>query len=537
VGAGRVRRAWILSIAAVAVLIVLAALLHDPEHYLPGAWFMLAVVVAGNVGGWPLSAVVGVLGVIGTWFAVSDPRWSFEVVHARRIVALAGFAAAVVAITYVHHRRDRQAVQEQQARARADALRSLGMALATAVDPRDVARAAIAHVRPAVGADGVMIAVLDEGERRLEWLALAGLPEEVLSRFPSMPLDEPSSATDAVRTGRPVVVDDVQRYYAQYPNLEVRLLDATMWGFWPLLAGDRPLGALGLLWLRRRSLDDDDRVFLDTVTDLCSQSLRRAQVFADEQQLARALQRAVIPRVPAQLQGCDLAAAYLPATSSAGPVGGDWYDAFVLPGGSVFLGVGDVVGHGLVAAEDMVAVRSAARAYAIEGHRPARILSELRELVRSATHERFATMAVLLLDPESGHLAYALAGHPPPMVLRATTVEFLEGATGPPLGVHRDDARYSEGATSLGSGDVLVLYTDGLIERRTESIDAGLDRLRESLETWGDPTTAPLDGLCRHAIDRCLRDVAQQDDVCLLAARPRLAVPAVSEASAAPAGA
>jgi serine phosphatase RsbU (regulator of sigma subunit) len=220
----------------------------------------------------------------------------------------------------------------------------------------------------------------------------------------------------------------------------------------------------------------------------------------------------------AVIPGLDVGAGYRQAGAVV-QVGGDWYDALALPAGRAYLAVGDVVGHGLAAAEDMTQLRNAGRALAIAGHQPASILRELARITEWTTHGKYATVAVAILGPGTSPLTYATAGHPPILIRRAATgtVEVPPPAAGPPL-FAAGDAGYTEAQTALEGGDIVVMYTDGLVERRGEDPMEGIARLAEQVQSWCPGT--PLGDLCDRLMD-CLTTEPQLDDVCVLAVSPR----------------
>jgi integral membrane sensor domain MASE1 len=238
---------------------------------------------------------------------------------------------------------------------------------------------------------------------------------------------------------------------------------------------------------------------------------------ADEHAVAVVLQRAVMPTVTAMIPGLDIGACYRQAGSTR-QVGGDWYDALALPGGRAYLAVGDVVGHGLAAAEDMTQLRNAGRALAIADHQPAQLLGQLARITDVATRGKYATMAAAIVEPEVSLLTYATAGHPPILIRRAKTgtVEIPPPAAGPPLGIVRDGVRpeYTQNQVCLEPGDIMLMYTDGLIERRGEDLAEGIARVAEQLEGWRpDRAFGPL---CERLVSS-LNVEPQLDDVCVLA--------------------
>jgi serine phosphatase RsbU (regulator of sigma subunit) len=189
-----------------------------------------------------------------------------------------------------------------------------------------------------------------------------------------------------------------------------------------------------------------------------------------------------------------------------------------LPGKRAYLAAGDVVGHGLTAAEDMTQLRNAGRTLALAGYRPGSILDELARVTDWATSGKFATVATAIIEPDMSLVTYATAGHPPILIRRAKTgtVEIPPPAGGPALCLPSDQgcAQYTEGQTSFDAGDIMLMYTDGLIERRGEDLTEGIARVAERLQTW--QPGAPLGSRCDELI-ASLAAQPQLDDMCLLA--------------------
>jgi serine phosphatase RsbU (regulator of sigma subunit) len=207
---------------------------------------------------------------------------------------------------------------------------------------------------------------------------------------------------------------------------------------------------------------------------------RLRQAHAQEREVALALQEAMLPPPP---QWCELDAAvrYLPATSALN-VCGDWYDLVDLPEHRVAVAVGDVVGHGLAAAGVMGQLRSALSAAVRVASGPATALEVLELYAESTAGAECATVVQAVVDRGAHTIAYSSAGHPPPALLHpGGAVEFLDQATDPPLGVWGSYLPRPETVAGFAAGSSLVLYTDGLIERRGSGIGAGLDRLVGSL--------------------------------------------------------
>ncbi|WP_030935194.1 PP2C family protein-serine/threonine phosphatase [Streptomyces sp. NRRL B-24720] len=196
--------------------------------------------------------------------------------------------------------------------------------------------------------------------------------------------------------------------------------------------------------------------------------------------VALSLQEAMLP-APRPAGRHPVTVRYRPAVDTL-DVGGDWYDLVDLPGERLGVAVGDVVGHGLSAAGVMGQLRSALSAASRSAGGPARALEILELYARSVVGAENTTVANAFVDWDSRDITYSSAGHLPPALLRSDgTVEFLDRATDPPLGARLEDGPWPQATTSFTEGAFLVLYTDGLIERRCEDIDIGLARLVQSL--------------------------------------------------------
>lgn len=422
----------------------------------------------------------------------------------------AGRVAAVRAREAEHRERDRL-----------QTLAQLAQRLSAALTPSQIGDAVINQLFNDAGAQAVGLGLVTPDGLRLEWVRMAGYPQLAYDKFgPGIPLDERTAATEAVGTGRPAVIGSSAEYERRYPgNADMMALTgAEALVNWPLTSGAMPIGVLSMMWTRPQPLDAAQLAYISAVATMVGQALVRAQAYADEHARAAVLQAAVLPTEPADIAELDLAVTYEPADASHG-LGGDWYDIMPLPKQRTYLAVGDVVGHGLPAVEDMAQLRSAGRAMALQGLPPARLLAELNTFTAHASHGRFATMAVAVFDPVAGVLSYGLAGHPPVLLRRARDGEVvrLAGADGPVLGPIRD-ATYTEGQVRLDPGDILVMYTDGLVERRGRDIETGMSQAQRLLAGWRSDT-ALAEG-CRQ-LTETLALPPRQDDVCVIAVRLR----------------
>ncbi|MCD9199512.1 SpoIIE family protein phosphatase [Aeromicrobium wangtongii] len=223
---------------------------------------------------------------------------------------------------------------------------------------------------------------------------------------------------------------------------------------------------------------------------LASELVRRSHEHAA---LAESLQRTLVLDEAPQVDGLDIHARYRPAQGSQ--LGGDWWDAFPLADGRITVSVGDVSGHGVSAATAMAQVRTALRAYMIDGHSPAACVDRLDVLMESLLPGQTATVVVLVVDPATGHVELANAGHPSPLLLQGDGCEPMPMAGRPLLGVGAGSARTD--SLTLDEGDILLVYTDGVVERRGVQIDTSIRRLSEAASSsdHSDTLDAWIDNL------------------------------------------
>jgi serine/threonine-protein kinase RsbW len=252
--------------------------------------------------------------------------------------------------------------------------------------------------------------------------------------------------------------------------------------------------------------------FLDDVAERVSVALENARLYEHERTVAHELQRSLLGGAPPQDDRCAIVAHYQAGVRGL-EVGGDWHDAFWVRDGVVGVVMGDVVGRGLQAASAMGQLRSALRALSGTAVGPAAVLEQLDRFVEHEATAEWATVFYGELDLAGGALRYACAGHPPPAVVAPDGLAALlwEGRSAPLGGNFLGDRR-PEGEARLGAGDRLVLYTDGVVERRGEPLDAGLDRLLAVLGAHAGASGAQL---VEALIAELLAD-APLDDACLL---------------------
>ena len=235
-----------------------------------------------------------------------------------------------------------------------------------------------------------------------------------------------------------------------------------------------------------------------------------AAELAQQRHVTLELQRAILPLhdEPFDLPGLRAVVRYLPA-SAGSRVGGDWYITAELPTGQVLLAIGDVAGHGLPAAAGMARLRGALAGLSITGAPPQQLVAWLNELVRHVAPEHTASVIAGYFDPESRMLTWAQAGHPPPVLVRAGRATALPQPDGVLLGAGQ--LPYTAATVQLRAGDLLLLYSDGLVERRRSSIDEGLAVLLAAAAGVTDP-----ERVVAAALD-ALGSVSSDDDTCLVA--------------------
>ncbi|SHM21839.1 SpoIIE family protein phosphatase [Cryptosporangium aurantiacum] len=288
---------------------------------------------------------------------------------------------------------------------------------------------------------------------------------------------------------------------------------ANWWLALPLRASGRTLGAL-VLGRYGRSFSVDEVTFCSEVAATAALALDNARRYEQEREVAFTLQRSLLAGGLPRRQGLRIATHYRPAMENL-EVGGDWYDAFELEGEKIGIVVGDVVGRGLTAASAMGQIRSAIRALAGAGLGPAALLGQLDRFVGQFDAGRMATLVYLELTPRTGHVRYACAGHFPPLLVHGNEeAQYLWEGRSTPLDAYAGQPGRSEAEVMLQPGARLVLYTDGLVERRGRLIWRGLELLREEMEKHRTSSAAAI---VNEIADAMLRDESSRDDVCLLA--------------------
>jgi serine phosphatase RsbU (regulator of sigma subunit) len=281
-------------------------------------------------------------------------------------------------------------------------------------------------------------------------------------------------------------------------------------------ADGTPLGAIGFAWIEPTPFGAKLVDALRAVAHLCTETIERAERYDDEHELIVELQRRLLPDVPT-LAGIETAARYLPAGRSAS-VGGDWFEGLRLGDGRLAVVVGDVTGHGMAAAADMALIRGMITALLHSGVAVADVFSEVSGVVKQRPGLLLATAALVVVDVTSQTLTFATAGHPPPLLVHpGGDVEVLDAANGPMIGL-ADTALRNAGAASFVPGSQLVMYTDGLVERREQPFDVGVGRARDHLASSAGLSPSQLiDSL----LDTLCADQPVDDDIAIVVVENR----------------
>jgi PAS domain S-box-containing protein len=369
--------------------------------------------------------------------------------------------------------------RERAAREREERLQRITAALAAPLEATSVAAATLDELVASTGATGAALGEIDEhGDVRV--------------------LDHVGAGADPAAGAIP----EEPAFTAQGALL-------------PLRYGARLLGVVELAFAAPRELADDERAFLIASAAQCAQALERARLYEHQRDVAHTLQRSLLAGAPPRDPRYAVATHYAPGVRAL-EVGGDWFDTFAVDRDRIGVAVGDVVGRGIEAATAMGQLRSALRALAVSGRGPARALAQLDRFVADNEPAQHATVAYAELDLGSGDVCFACAGHMPPVLARAGAAPQLVwdgrsaplGASlgGPPVRVQAELA--------LERGARLLLYTDGLVEQRTRSLDQGLARLLEEIERRAGASVSELVDALPAAL---LGAESVDDDVCLLA--------------------
>ena len=393
-------------------------------------------------------------------------------------------------------------------------LLDIGESLAGCLTVEDVGLVVSKQGYALLGARVGAVVLIDEARNHATAMWWGSAP--ALRRWRDFPLHPATPSVDAYRTGQPVFVSGLDAIAARYPQLLDTVLQMEQRSIcaFPMNAAVQRLGSLVLMFESERQFAAVDRELIATVAAMTAQALSRSQLYDAAQRNAGALQRSLLPLALPIVEGLDIAARYQ-ASEASNDVGGDWFDVIPLPGGAVGIVMGDVEGHDLAAAALMGLVRSAIRAYAIEEHPPAVIMRRADEFLAGLGAGRIVTVAYSHVHPGERLITTVSAGHPPAMLVSpGAGVRDVPAETGPPLGVLSGGFLWPETTSTMPVFALLALFTDGLIETRTEDISLGLDRVRDALDQLSsEPVEDVADGLL------ACRKPGSGDDIAVVVAR------------------
>ena len=480
---------------------------------------MLGLLVSGRTEGYP----------------DTDRAWSVSLFRLTgRGNQVLGLGGVVVDVT----ERQTALLEASAARQRLDLVNEASTRMGTSLELSEIARELSAVAVPAF-ADLAVVKVRDDlsgdfasevAEQPVPLRRLAGLNVmnsvdlEEIFRTHSEVTQEPGSLLHGCMRSRrarlfETVDDEVLTSLAHGPA-DARLMRKAPLGsliVTPFVARDRVLGvALFGRSAARAPMTDED---LKTALELAARTatcLDNALVYSNERRIAVALQRSMLPEdeVIPQPSGLDMACLYRPSSRDA-QVGGDWFDIIPLSGHRIAFVVGDVMGHDIQAAANMGQLRTAMRTLAQLELEPADLFTHLDETVQKGTRMEYATCVYAVCDVVTRECSIISAGHPPPLLRHADgTTEVVSVPPGPPLGVATGDPEFAVTDLVLPPDSTLVLYTDGLIERRGEDIDVGIGNLRAVLAL----PAASAQELCDRVTTELAGSLAE-DDLALLMAR------------------
>ncbi len=424
--------------------------------------------------------------------------------------------AKVGVFVQLHHERAER-VRESRARAEAEAvaravhtLQILSDAAMTHLDLDELSSALVDRSAALFGADAAVLLLRDDKVPGLHVRARVGELRLELDDAPVRVGEDVLGGLAAARDGailQAANLDEVDRAHAGLGGELASLLVV------PLLSAGELMGLLLLGSREEDHFGQRDLELLTLAAERMALAVDHAQRYADGRLLVETLQRSLLPeRLPLHPR-MQVAARYLPA-GLAPQVGGDWYDAVELDNNRTAVMIGDVVGHGIRAAITMSELRNALRAFAIEGHSPEEALRQLDRVVHATRGPgMIATVLFVVIDAAEDTVTLARAGHPPP-ALRGVegNVRFLETKRTLPLGVDPDDLPSQE-VYPMKPGETLLLFTDGLVERRGEPITDSFDRLLDALSE----APAEVDALCEHVLRKTATTQGRDDDVAVLA--------------------
>jgi serine phosphatase RsbU (regulator of sigma subunit) len=391
------------------------------------------------------------------------------------------------------------------------------------LDEQSLLKALLERVKRVLQADTAAVLLLDPSAGQLVATAASGIEEEVRQGV-RVPLGA-GFAGRVAAAREPVILTTVDHTTVRNPLLVDRGIRSLL-GV-PLFVGGNVIGVLHVGSLSGRPFGQQDAELLQMAADRAALALH-SLMSQDDALAARALHRSLLPTALPVVPDLDLAARYV---AGSGTVGGDWYDVFVLPDGRLGVVVGDVAGSGLGAAVIMGRMRSALRAYVLETADPGTALRMLDRKIQYFEPDAMATVLYGLYTPGTGEFVASSAGHIPPVLAApGGQASLLPVAPDPPIGT-ADDPRRRSATAFIPPGALLCCFTDGLVERRDQSIDYGIGRLaavleeRVAVEAGTDEPVA--EDACAAVMRALIGNAAALDDIAVLMLSRRAGAPAI----------
>jgi anti-sigma regulatory factor (Ser/Thr protein kinase)/putative methionine-R-sulfoxide reductase with GAF domain len=367
--------------------------------------------------------------------------------------------------------------------------------------------ALLVRVREALVVDTVAILLLDRETRQLVARAAKGIEEEV-EQGVRIPIGRGFAGRIASERAA-IFIADVDHADILNPILRDKGIRSLL-GV-PLIVEGDLIGVLHVGSLHPRVFGERDLAALQVAAARAAPGIERARLLSaleHEHRVAMVLQRSLLPKKLVDVAGITVAARYLPA---ADEVGGDWYDVFELPRGKIGVAIGDVVGHGVGAAALMGQLRTALHSYAMEDHGPGRTLELVDRFAQAMPDYAMATAMYGVFDPETDSLTVASCGHLPPMIVGPQGSRIVDVEPNAPLGAF-PYGRVREHELVLATGETLVLYTDGLVERREAPLTESIDELRRVVAS-----ARSVEEICDLALERLVPFHGAHDDVAIVA--------------------
>jgi signal transduction histidine kinase/DNA-binding NarL/FixJ family response regulator len=416
--------------------------------------------------------------------------------------------------------RDRSRPPREEAAERDQALASLAADTGTAKSVSQVLDALLRTPDCSLRATVAGVGLLDEAGSHLRITYAGDLPRDITDRYHLVSTSSPVMLAEIARTDHRMVVPDTAAVDARFlaeASDKARAIRASI--LEPLHADDGTVfGAMGLGWPRPREISPADTDMSRRVAAILARAFARISAAEREHQIAMSLQERLLG-LGVTSSAAALSAAYQPA-GEVMRVGGDWYTATPLGEARIGISAGDVVGHGLRAATVMSQLRSALGTAALATDDPAAVIDLLDRYAQTLDDAAFATVAYAIIDSAAGTVSYACAGHPYPIVVGPEgTVTWLQDGRRPPLAVRSFAPRLeaAPGRAALPPGSLLLLYTDGLVERRSEPLNDGFARLTTAASGCA---RLPAGQVCRDLISMMTPDHGYADDVAIIALRP-----------------